>query len=362
MSNIIGVRNNNVIIPVTPGSNMPAGTIISYSGSIASFTSTAMADSTTLIHKDGWAVCNGASVPKATYSQLFARVDTIWNASVNPLTGGNQSAPVDATNNFRIPNLQGTFLRGVGNFTDDTKDTSLAGFQASQNLSHGHNISEPNGGWMPVRALGSGVSGALIGGTYGAGDGYFTAQNSGGTESRPQNVGVYYLIKLYDNVAAVDVYIPPASATEAGIVTTGAQSFAGVKTFTNGISLGNETLSVYDEGTWTPTLLSGGCSGTSYYTRIGRMVHVFGTITHTSDGSGVTGVTINNLPFASAQLVRGFATWTGIALDGADTSAFCATPSSTSTLVFLGSPSFSGIDASRWLTGAQLSFNITYIA
>jgi microcystin-dependent protein len=196
---------------------MPAGTIISYAGSIAAFTSTAMADSTTLIHKDGWAVCNGASVPKATYSQLFARLSTVWNAATNPLTGSAQSAPADATNNFRVPNLQGTFLRGVGNFTDDTKDATLAGFQSSQNLSHTHNTFTDS-------------STLKYGGTTG-GSSYFSVTNitnaaggdvtnvaSGSTESRPQNVGVYYLIKLYDNLAAVDVYIPAASATTTGLI------------------------------------------------------------------------------------------------------------------------------------------------
>lgn len=41
-----------------------------------------------------------------------------------------------------------------------------------------------------------------------------------------------------EGVTAVDVYIPPASATESGIVTTGAQTIAGVKTFSSGLVCG----------------------------------------------------------------------------------------------------------------------------
>lgn len=235
----IGINAGLATLPYSPQSNMPAGTIISYSGSIASFTSTAMADSTTLIHKDGWAVCNGASVPKATYSQLFARIDTIWNASVNPLTGSNQAAPADATNNFRIPNLQGTFLRGVGDFTDNTKDTTLAVFQSSQNLSHSHTVVDTvTGKKVIIATAGSAGSSdyirvatsSIVELNTGAGFGTYAElanQSSGATESRPQNVGVYYLIKLYDNVAAVDVYIPSASSGIAGLVDNTAGNTAG---------------------------------------------------------------------------------------------------------------------------------------
>ena len=63
-------------------------------------------------------------------------------------------------------------------------------------------------------------------------------------------------------------------------------SATGVVTPVNGISLGgNETLSVYDEGTWTPTVaFSGGTgiSATGKYTRIGRLVLVNIIVTGTA--------------------------------------------------------------------------------
>jgi hypothetical protein len=129
---------------------------------------------------------------------------------------------------------------------------------------------------------------------------------------------------------------------------------------TQSASTDANTLDDYEEGTWTPTLISGGCSGTAYYTKIGRQVTINGTIAWTSDGGGVTGVTIDNLPFTAATPTYGFAGWFGIALDAGDTQAGSFINAS-STLVFSGFPSGSGINASRWLTGSTLIFNITYI-
>jgi hypothetical protein len=84
-----------------------------------------------------------------------------------------------------------------------------------------------------------------------------------------------------EGVVAADVYIAPASASVDGLVNRSTQTFAGVKTFTNGISLGNQTLSVYDEGTWVPSVTdSAGVAAflawisapTGKYTRIGNLV------------------------------------------------------------------------------------------
>src|SRR5690606_2607584 len=63
-----------------------------------------------------------------------------------------------------------------------------------------------------------------------------------------------------------------------------ANTFTALQTFSAGISFGDETLNVYDEGTWTPvlTLATPGSSSVTYtaqsgtYVRIGRLVWALG--------------------------------------------------------------------------------------
>ena len=129
---------------------------------------------------------------------------------------------------------------------------------------------------------------------------------------------------------------------------------------TQSASTDANTLDDYEEGTWTPTLSSGGCSGTAYYTKIGRQVTIIGIIAWTSNGAGTTGVTINNLPFNALIRTEGWAGWAGMALDGGDTQSGCVVPTSSNALTLSGYPSGSGVDASRWVTGASFQFNLTY--
>lgn len=89
-----------------------AGTIVPYSGPTTGFDSIG-SDGTTLLIKNGWALCNGASISQATYDQLFTNIGTTWNTGARQDgTGGNYSAPSGGF--FRIPDLRGVFLRGVG--------------------------------------------------------------------------------------------------------------------------------------------------------------------------------------------------------------------------------------------------------
>jgi hypothetical protein len=80
-------------------------------------------------------------------------------------------------------------------------------------------------------------------------------------------------------------------------------------TIPNGIGLGNETLSTYDEGTWVPTVanLTVGGDGilTGFYTRIGRLVTATIRFVH-GTGSSISGIIVcTNLPFTAARYTAG---------------------------------------------------------
>jgi hypothetical protein len=69
---------------------------------------------------------------------------------------------------------------------------------------------------------------------------------------------------------------------------------------------GGDTLTQYDEGTWTPTVTAGSGSITSYsasgtYTRIGRQVTASLSVNITNAGTG-TGKAIVSLPIAASSV------------------------------------------------------------
>lgn len=79
----------------------------------------------------GWALCNGAVMSQTTYPDLFTQIGTTWDlAAKQDGTGGNYTSP--GAGNFRLPDLRGVFLRGVGTSSkaDGNGDitVTLAGF------------------------------------------------------------------------------------------------------------------------------------------------------------------------------------------------------------------------------------------
>ena len=129
----------------------------------------------------------------------------------------------------------------------------------------------------------------------------------------------------------------------------------------------SELLDSYEEGTWTPTLSDGGCTGTCYYIKIGNSVTVLGKITHSSDGTSGAGVTINNPPFnisgsSPNHIFPGQAECSGNLVDTNDTSSYFYINADTNQMVLTGYASHSGANSSRWSSGDYVLFNCTYIA
>ncbi|MBL7998575.1 MAG: tail fiber protein [Candidatus Kapabacteria bacterium] len=165
--------------------DVPVGTIIAYAGE-------------TLPSNGKWELCNGALKNRLNPADtsLFNAIGYAW--------GG------DGSNTFRLPDLRGIFLRGVSsNATDTYRDpdtsstnrvkryaTDAAGntgnkvgsIQWDEIKSHNHQMA----GAQTVSSYSSGNN--FPQNAYGGGAGYNTS-STGGSETRPKNAYVLYIIR-----------------------------------------------------------------------------------------------------------------------------------------------------------------------
>lgn len=167
----------------------------------------------------GWALCDGTSVSQTDpkYAALFAAIGNAWGGS--------------GTSNFNLPDTRGLFLRGQGgtNDPDSASRTSLktggnngktptdavGSYQADIYGSHKHGIylAHTNGAGSDNSASASFImldkdsekNGLVIWHSPNIPDAIYGATNSGngnpityngGSETRPKNVYVNYIIKL----------------------------------------------------------------------------------------------------------------------------------------------------------------------
>ncbi|MDB5005397.1 MAG: Tail Collar domain protein [Mucilaginibacter sp.] len=145
-----------------------------------------------------WIYCNGALLDRTLpqYAALFNAIGDTW--------GG------DGANKFALPGLQGLFLRGV---SDDSgidleagvRDKSRPDLNSSGNggnavgskqpdqvASHNHAVN-PAHNFMDNSIGPNSVDG---GGNVNYGPMQITTANYGGSETRPKNAYVYYIIKF----------------------------------------------------------------------------------------------------------------------------------------------------------------------
>ena len=97
---------------------LPTGTILAYGGTIA---------------PSGYLMCDGSEVSATTYSDLYNFIGNTFGLAT---LGGN----------FRLPNLQGAFLKGVGTNTSWTHNTAitLGSIQQSNVGRHSHSYNQRN--------------------------------------------------------------------------------------------------------------------------------------------------------------------------------------------------------------------------
>jgi len=149
----------------------------------------------------GYLECNGASVSRTTYAALFAVIGTAYGTA--------------SGSTFNVPDLRGEFIRGFDNGKGTDSGRSIATAQSDQNKQHNHTatststVTDPghihqvaysnnDSGDGVIEESGVGLSGyeptesATTGVTVATAT---TVANDGGSENRPRNIAMMYVIK-----------------------------------------------------------------------------------------------------------------------------------------------------------------------
>jgi len=185
-----------IVLPTAPTTTLQAATKgyvdqSSPAGMIAPFAGTSA--------PTGWLACQGQAVSQTTYAALYAAIGATWN------TGG------EGAGNFRLPDLRGMFVRGTGtNATGSSSGAvgpSVGAYAADTYLNHNHTATDSghthNYTTYAAKRTADGPGGNLWdndstnGATTTTGTANITVATSttGGTETKPKNYGVLYIIK-----------------------------------------------------------------------------------------------------------------------------------------------------------------------
>jgi microcystin-dependent protein len=129
----------------------------------------------------GWLAANNAEYLKtdATYAALFSAIGITYGE-----TNGSGGA---GTTHFRVPDLRGYFVRGSGTNSDGTASGSFAAKQADEFLAHTHSVNArpPNFNNGPNIMSTTNATGGFT----------IETSSTGGTETRPKNIAMFYCIK-----------------------------------------------------------------------------------------------------------------------------------------------------------------------
>lgn len=120
----------------------------------------------------GWLAADGTAVSRSTYATLFAAIATTYGVG-------------DGSTTFNVPDLRGYFVRGSGTNGDGTASGTFGAKQADELKSHTHTYTFKS----------------TTGGSSAGGDPNSITNTSvttgatGGTETRPKNIAMFYCIK-----------------------------------------------------------------------------------------------------------------------------------------------------------------------
>ena len=136
----------------------------------------------------GYFICDGSAVSRTVYANLFAILGDSWGEG-------------DGSTTFNVPDLRGLFVRGL-DLTGGTRDPDVftrvawyAGGSTGMNVGsyQGHEFASHQHGVYPLGLYGGGVG--LNDGGHNS-SGYLSTGATGGSETRPINAYVNYIIKF----------------------------------------------------------------------------------------------------------------------------------------------------------------------
>jgi microcystin-dependent protein len=125
----------------------------------------------------GWLECSGAAVSRTTYAGLFAAIGTVFGSG-------------DGSTTFNLPQMQGEFARGWDNGRGIDPARAFGSAQADELEAHVHSVTPP----ASNDTAGSGLTATGTGGAETITP-YNTA-STGGTETRPRNIALMFIIKF----------------------------------------------------------------------------------------------------------------------------------------------------------------------
>ncbi len=146
------------IVAQLAAQKMPSGVIQNYAGAAA---------------PAGWLECDGAAVSRATYADLFVAIGE---------TFGNG----DGASTFNLPDLRGEFVRGWDNGRGVDAGRALGSAQADEVGPHQHDINHYTN---------SDNTGSNIAGANGNTNQTWQTELSTGTETRPRNIALMFIIR-----------------------------------------------------------------------------------------------------------------------------------------------------------------------
>lgn len=184
-----------VVLPGLPTTSLQAATKsyvdqVTPPGMIATYAGTSA--------PTGWLACQGQAISRTTYAALFTAISTTWGSG-------------DGSTTFNVPDLRGVFVRGTGtNATGSSSGAvgpSVGAYAADTYLNHSHTATDSGHTHTYSYTSITGGGAAIAGnppyqttsptGTTSTGYANITVATSttGGTETKPKNYGVLYIIK-----------------------------------------------------------------------------------------------------------------------------------------------------------------------